>query len=72
MNSSQAQAMTLAFIVAVTLIVVAYDIGAYRFWGQRATISCVMQVVFRRVPILYPVFWISLGILIGHLRFPCE
>jgi hypothetical protein len=72
MTESQAQFVTLAFIVAVMAVVIAYDVAACTVWGPDATISRVMCRAFRAYPILYPAFWLAVGLLVGHIGLPCE
>ncbi len=72
MTVQQGQILTLAFILATTAIVIGYDVLAARAWGREATISYVMRRTFDRWPILYPVFWLWLGILAGHIGLPTE
>jgi len=54
--------MTEVFIILVTVVIVAYDIYAYRKEGSTLTISLVMK----RWAVKYP--WIILlwGVLMGH------
>ena len=42
----QAQWLTLAFVVAVTIVVIGYDILAIRAWGVEASISRVLRRLF--------------------------
>ena len=39
----QAQWLTLAFVIAVTALVIGYDVMAIRAWGVEASISRVMR-----------------------------
>ncbi len=71
MTTQQGQLLTLVFILVITAIVIGYDVLADRAWGREATISCVLRRTFDRCPILYPVFWVWLGIMIGHVGLSC-
>jgi hypothetical protein len=68
----QAQWLTLAFVLAVTVLVIGYDVLAIRTWGVDASISRVMRRLFGTSPTLFvaAVFW--LGILVGHIWLPTE
>jgi hypothetical protein len=68
----QAQWMTLAFVIVVTVMVIGYDIVAIRTWGVDASISRVMRRLFGASPTLFAaiVFW--LGLLVGHIWLPTE
>jgi hypothetical protein len=72
MTTQQAQLITLAFLVTAITVVIAYDVSVCQLWGADATISRVMCRLFRQFPILYPMFWLAIGILIGHIGLPCE
>lgn len=68
----QAQWLTLAFVIAVTVLVIGYDVLAIRSWGVEASISRVMRRMFGASPTFFValVFW--LGILVGHIWLPTE
>lgn len=68
----QAQWLTLAFVLAVTAMVIGYDVIAIRMWGVEASISRVFRQIFGVCPTLFValVFW--LGILVGHIWLPTE
>jgi hypothetical protein len=68
----QAQWLTLAFVVAVTVVVVGYDILAIRAWGVEASISRVLRRLFIVYPTLFVAFVFWLGILVGHIGLPTE
>lgn len=70
MPDTQAQWTTFAFILTMTIVVVAFDVVMASIWGPDATISRVTRRMFQSHPILYPMFWLWVGILIGHLHFP--
>ncbi len=68
----QAQWLTLAFVLTVTVLVIGYDVLAIRTWGVEASISRVLRRLFGACPALAValVFW--LGILVGHIWLPTE
>ena len=68
----QAQWLTLAFVVAVTILVLGYDILAIRAWGVEASISRVLRRLFIVYPTLFVAFVFWLGILVGHIGLPTE
>lgn len=72
LTPTQAQWLTLAFVVAVTAIVIGYDVLVIRAYGPDASISRVMRRLLSGHPTLFVaiVFW--LGVLLGHLRLPCD
>jgi LPS O-antigen subunit length determinant protein (WzzB/FepE family) len=72
MTTVQAQWLTLGFVLAVTAVVIGYDVLAIRAWGVEASISRVMRELFGAYPTLFValVFW--LGILVGHIWLPTE
>lgn len=72
MTTAHAQWLTLAFVLAMTVLVVGYDVLAIRAWGVDASISRVLRHLFGRYPSLFValVFWI--GILVGHIWLPTE
>jgi hypothetical protein len=72
MTTVQAQWLTLGFVLAVTVLVIGYDVLAIRAWGVEASISRVMRQLFGTSPTLFVavVFW--LGVLIGHIWLPTE
>jgi hypothetical protein len=59
-------------VAAISILIVTYDLVAMHGLGPDATISRVMRRLFDRVPILYPLFWLWVGILIGHIGLPAE
>ncbi len=69
---SQAQWLTLTFVILATLMIIGYDVLAIRAWGVEASISRVFRRVFGASPTLFvaTVFW--LGILVGHIWLPTE
>lgn len=67
LTPTQAQRLTLAFVIAITFVVLAYDILVIRAYGVEASISRVMQRFFAARPTLFVMFVIWLGVLIGHL-----
>jgi Na+/H+ antiporter NhaD/arsenite permease-like protein len=68
----QAQWLTLAFVLTVTVLVIGYDVMAIHNWGVDASISRVLRRLFGACPALAVslVFW--LGILVGHIWLPTE
>jgi hypothetical protein len=68
----QAQWLTLAFLVAVTVVAVGYDVLAIRAWGVEASISRVLRRLFTAYPTLFVAFIFWLGILVGHIGLPTE
>ena len=72
MTDQQAQWLTLAVIVAVTVAVIAYDVQIIRSYGPDASISRVLSRLFGRWPTvaIAVVFW--LGVLIGHVWMPAR
>jgi hypothetical protein len=72
MPSFQSQWITLGFIVTMFWVVIWFDILAAHCWGPDATISRVLIATFRRCPVLYPIFWLSVGLLVGHFGLPAS
>lgn len=72
LNPVQAQWVTLAFVIAMTAIVIGYDILAIRSWGVDASISRVVRRLFGASPTLFAVVVFWLGLLIGHIWLPTE
>ena len=72
MTTQEAQWLTLAFIAATVTVVIAADVWLCWTFGPDATISRVMRRGFERWPILNPVFWLAVGIFIGHIGLPAE
>jgi hypothetical protein len=72
MRTFQGQWTTLGFLALLTVAVIWYDVLAAQTWGLDATISRTIAWAFRRLPILYPLFWLWVGILIGHFGLPAE
>ena len=72
LTPTQAQWLTLAFVVAVTVLVIGYDVLAIHANGVEASISRVLRRLFGRHPTLFAamVFW--LGVLVGHIWLPTE
>ena len=72
LTPNQAQWLTLVFVLAVTVLVIGYDVVAIRTWGVEASISRVLRSLFGAYPTLAValVFW--LGILVGHIWLPTE
>ncbi len=72
LTTFQAQWMTLFFVLAVTFLVIVYDLLVIQTHGVDASISRVLRDCFEHYPILYPVFWLWIGVLIGHIGLPCQ
>ncbi|MGP0063540.1 MAG: hypothetical protein ACLQGP_08080 [Isosphaeraceae bacterium] len=72
LTPAQAQWLTLAFVVAATIVVVGYDVLAIRAWGVDASISRVLRRLFIVYPTLFVAFVFWLGILVGHIGLPTE
>ncbi len=72
MSDVQRQWITLGFVIAMTALVIGYDLLAIRAWGVEASISRVMRRLFAVHPTLFAalVFW--LGVLVGHIWLPSE
>jgi hypothetical protein len=58
--------ITIAFIVACTFLIIAYDIWAVYSGGIPATISSVIFDYCHQ----YPIISVGMGILIGHFAWP--
>jgi spore maturation protein SpmA len=72
MTRVQGQWLTLGFILIVTVVVVGYDVWAYRTHGVNATISRVANRGFTACPSLFAAFVFWLGILVGHVFLHTE
>jgi hypothetical protein len=72
MTANQAQWLTLTFILIAAAGVIWYDVWVAMTWGPEVTISRVLRRLFNQVPILYPVFWLLVGLLVGHIGLPAE
>jgi hypothetical protein len=72
MTSIKAQWLTLFFLIAVTVLVIGYDVLIITAFGPDASISRVLSKLFGRWPTvaIAVVFW--LGILTGHVWLPNE
>jgi hypothetical protein len=70
MPTTSAQILTLIFVVAMTLVIIAYDVCAIRISGPDASISRVVSRLLAAWPTLALalVFW--LGVLVGHVWLP--
>lgn len=70
MTTYEARWLTFAFMLAITAIVIIYDVWVIGRFGPDASISRVVAFGFGRYPILaaLTVYW--LGILTGHIGFP--
>jgi hypothetical protein len=72
MPTNTAQWLTLTLIAIVMAVIVWYDVWVAIVYGPNATISRVLKRLFDGTPILYPVFWLAVGVLIGHLGLPTQ
>lgn len=72
MTDPRTQWLTLAMVAAVTALAIAADVWLCCTFGPDATISRVMRRSFERFPILYPVFWLTVGVIVGHIGLPTE
>jgi hypothetical protein len=72
MTRIEAQWLTLAFIIAVTAAVLAYDVWVIRTHGVEASISRVVAHLAVRWPVLLPVLAFALGVMVGHVILPAE
>jgi len=72
LTPNQAQWLTLAVVLSITVLVVGYDFMAIHAYGFDASISRVARRLFSRCPTLFVaiVFW--LGVLVGHIWLPTE
>lgn len=69
MTPVQAQWLTLGFILAVSALVVAYDILVIRAYGPDASISRVLARLLE-LPSAFVVFIFWIGVLVGHIWVP--
>lgn len=58
--------ITACVIVAITLIVIVYDVFAAWKWGRTATVSWVLLTASQE----YPIIAFAFGVLMGHLFAP--
>lgn len=72
LTPQQQQWMTVAFVAAVTIVVLGYDMLVYQAYGCDATISRVFGRFFRRNPVAFAAFCVWVGILVGHLLLPAD
>lgn len=70
MTTSQGQLLTLGFIIATTVIVVAYDVAIIQACGAEASISRVVRHGINRYPILLITMVFGFGMLVGHVWLP--
>ncbi len=71
MPTPQAQWLTLAFLLAVSATVVAYDLLIIRAAGVDASISRVLGRLLE-LPSAFVVFVFWLGVLVGHVWLPAR
>jgi hypothetical protein len=70
LTTVQAQWMTLFFILAVTFLVIVYDLWVIQAFGVDASISRVIQLGIERYPMSFAVLLLTVGIFIGHVWLP--
>ena len=68
----QAQWLTFGFVLAVTVLVIGYDLLVIQTYGVNASISRVLRKAFSLSPTLFVAFCVWIGILIGHIGMSCE
>ena len=71
MQSTRAQLLTLAFLVAVSALVILYEIAIAQN-GTEGTVTKALRWVFKKYPTTFCVMLIWIGIWIGHLWMPCD
>lgn len=71
MTTPQAQWLTTAFLLAVSIVVIAYDILIIRAAGTDASISRVLGQLLE-LPSAFVVFVFWLGVLVGHVWVPAR
>jgi hypothetical protein len=72
MPSNQAQWATFALLAGISTLLLVWDLSILGIAGPPATISRVVRRLLHRFPILVPLLWLWVGILIGHLKLPCK
>ncbi len=72
MTSAQSQWLVIAFCLAMTSVVIAFDVCLYHAYGPDSTFSRAARRVFHQYPMvpIVIVFW--LGLLVGHILLPCD
>jgi hypothetical protein len=71
MTTSQTQWLTIGFLLAVSLVVITYDVIIIRAAGPDASISRVLGRLLE-LPSAFVVFVFWLGVLVGHVWVPCR
>jgi hypothetical protein len=71
MTTSQTQWLTIGFLLAVSLVVIVYDVIIIRAAGPDASISRVLGRLLE-LPSAFVVFVFWLGMLVGHVWVPCR
>lgn len=66
LSTAQAQQITFAGIVLITFAIVFLDVAMIRYHGREASISHLMVCAFERCPVGAALFFLWLGIWIGH------
>jgi hypothetical protein len=71
MTTPQAQWLTTAFLLALSIVVIAYDVLIIRAAGSDASISRVLGRLLE-LPSAFVVFVFWLGVLVGHVWVPAR
>jgi hypothetical protein len=71
MSTPQAQALTAALLVVLSILVIAYDVLIIRAAGPEASISRVLGRLLE-LPSAFLVFVFWLGVLVGHVWIPAR
>lgn len=72
MTTTQAQWLTLFFLAAVTVLVVAYDLLIVRSYGPDASISRVLARLLGRWPTVAAMLLFWIGVFVGHVWLPSQ
>lgn len=70
MTEQEAKLLTLAFILLIAALTIAYDIWVIRNFGPPASISRVCGDAMRAYPVITVWVIIGLGIYLGHIIGP--
>jgi hypothetical protein len=71
MTTPQAQWLTLTFLLAMSTLVIAYDVLIIRAVGADASVSRVLGRLLE-LPSAFVVFVFWLGVLVGHVWIPAR
>jgi hypothetical protein len=72
LTPNQAQWLTLGFVIAMSAIVIGYDVLIIRAYGVDASISRVLRRLFATSPVFWAAFVFWLGVMVGHFGLPSE